>query len=232
MTHFVVYSEVKGTGSLICNFLHVASEGLRSKKKNLNTSYFIVTKSLDGVFIVYKLWQGGSKINKPGNATPESNFNRLYSLHFPRISRQLQSILGDQTLAEDIAQETFLKLYSTPPAEFANPGGWLSRVATNLAYNFLRGERHRRDRENRTAHWAEPPENLEERLLRNQEAIQVKEVLDRMPVRDRTCLVLKFTGYSYEEIAGIINVEKSSVGTILARARARFKEDFLQRERR
>jgi DNA-directed RNA polymerase specialized sigma24 family protein len=40
------------------------------------------------------------------------------------------------------------------------------------------------------------------------------------------CLLLKFSGYKYNEIAEVIGVESSSVGTILARAQAKFKEKY------
>ena len=50
-------------------------------------------------------------------------------------------------MAEEITQETFLKLYTTPPRQYQNIGGWLSRVAVNLAYNSLRREKSRQRRE-------------------------------------------------------------------------------------
>lgn len=163
----------------------------------------------------------------------EHQFRQIYDTHYHQILRQVNCLLGDRALAEDVAQEVFLKFYSCPPSQLDNPGGWLSRVAANLAYNFLRSEKRRRLREARVEPGQETfRECPEEKVFRRQEAALVREVLEQLPPRDRTCLILRFTGYSYEDIAGIIGVEKSSVGTILARARARFKEKYLRRKGR
>ena len=64
--------------------------------------------------------------------------------------------------------------------------------------------------------------------MKNQEVRTVRKILACLPDRDRMCLLLKFSGYKYGEIADIIEVEKSSVGTILARAQAKFKERYLK----
>lgn len=155
------------------------------------------------------------------------NFKELFDTYYTAVYRQLYFLLGEQTAAEDLAQETFLKLYSTPPRDLYNPGGWLVRVATNLAYNYLRSEKSRKERETNVEY--ERISNIisyDEMFIRSQEVRQVRAVLKQMAVRDRVCLLLKFSGYSYSEIADVIGVEKSSVGTILARALRRFKEEY------
>jgi len=50
--------------------------------------------------------------------------------------------------------------------------------------------------------------------------------LNSMEFRDRICLLLKFSGYKYSEIAEVLEVEISSVGTIIFRAQAKFKQKF------
>ncbi|MHB8172357.1 MAG: RNA polymerase sigma factor SigX [Thermincolia bacterium] len=159
------------------------------------------------------------------------DFKELYDTYYPAVCRQLSHLLREGAAAEDVAQEAFLKLYDTPPARLDNPGGWLKRVANNLALNFLRGEKNRQIRETRV-HLQEDlvSASTEEVFLRSQEAREVREVMDRLPVRDKTCLLLRFSGFSYDEIAEVIGVQKSSVGTILARAQARFKEEFQHRK--
>lgn len=165
---------------------------------------------------------------------PEENtvrFKTLFGTYYPRICRQLTYLLGDRAAAEDLAQETFLKLYQNPPSEWTNPGGWLAKVATNLAYNYLRGEKSRQARETNTANnAAHTVFSLEETISRSQEVAAVRSVLQQMAARDRTCLLLRFSGFSYAEIAGAIGVEKTSVGTILARAQGKFKEKYLSQK--
>lgn len=161
----------------------------------------------------------------------EKDFRQLYNTYYPQVIRRLLCIVGNKSLAEDLAQETFLKLYSCPPNQMDNLGGWLSKVAANLAYNQIREEKNRTAREIKSD-WlkdtkADPTEEI---VLRNQKAEFVQKMLQKLEPRDRTCLVLKFTGFSYEEIAEVIGINKTSVGTILARAQAKFKDECLKGE--
>ncbi|MGB9661494.1 MAG: sigma-70 family RNA polymerase sigma factor [Moorellaceae bacterium] len=147
----------------------------------------------------------------------------MFQTYHSEVYRWLYYLVGERPAAEDLAQEVFLKLYCRPPGDKSNLRGWLMRVAANLAYNYLRGEQRRRRREegsflkercNLTS--------LEEALLRDEEARRVRDCLARLSPRERLCLLLRQEGYSYAEIASVIQVDKNSVGTILARARRHF----------
>jgi DNA-directed RNA polymerase specialized sigma24 family protein len=52
-------------------------------------------------------------------------FRELFEANYPMVLRHLILILGEQAAAEDIAQETFIRLYERPPKEFTNLSGWL-----------------------------------------------------------------------------------------------------------
>lgn len=157
------------------------------------------------------------------------DFRELFTRYYPGVCRQLRAILGDAAAAEDLAQETFLKLYCNPPREKGNIGGWLHRVALNMAYKYMRREEIRRRRELR-ASTTEVEESWNPSFLRRQEIREVQEILEGLPPRDRLCLMLRFSGYSYKEIAGVIGVDVRSVGTILARARVKFRQAYDRQE--
>lgn len=160
------------------------------------------------------------------NRNPEQ-FHDLFDTYYPAIIRQLTYLTGERAIAEDLAQEVFLKLYSNPPADFSNPGGWLAQVATNLAYNHLRGEKRRHNREEYVGVRELPNVvAIDDIQNRNQEIRLVRQVLAKLPERDRMLLLLKFSGYRYEEIAPVIGVEKTSIGTLLARAQSRFRQAY------
>lgn len=74
--------------------------------------------------------------------------------------------------------------------------------------------------------------SIEEVAINNCEVNLTKKVLNALPSRDRMCLVLKFSGYKYSEIAEIIGVDKNSVGTLISRAQRKFKESYLSLEER
>jgi len=157
-------------------------------------------------------------------------YQELYNRYHPFVCRQLTYMLADRAMAEDVAQEVFLKLYSSPPREYQNIGGWLSRVATNLAYNYLRSEKSRQRREEKTSLPGRVVDSSEEQALKNEEVRSVRLVLDGLPERDQLCLLMKHSGFTYEDIAAATGLKKSSVGTIIARAQARFKKVYLEQK--
>lgn len=146
--------------------------------------------------------------------------------------RRLYYFLGERAAAEDIAQDVFLKLYHQPPRERSNLGGWLLRVAANLSYNYLRGEERRCRREKSQCREDAGATSPEEVVIRSQEARLVHQCLAKLPPRDRICLLLKNAGHSYAEIAEVIQVDKNSVGTILARTRRHFASLYNESEGR
>ncbi|WP_282433065.1 RNA polymerase sigma factor SigX [Desulfosporosinus youngiae] len=156
------------------------------------------------------------------------DFNTSYEKYYPVIFRHCAYLTGDVKAAEDIAQETFIKLYNSPPAH-DNTGAWLSKVATNLAYNYIRDQKTRRSKEPVIeGHMVSNVISIEEIAIKNSEVRLVRKLLNNLNHRDRLCLLLKFSGYKYNEIAEIAKIEKASVGKILARAQEKFKELYLK----
>jgi len=150
-------------------------------------------------------------------------FQDNYKLFYPRIFKQLLYLTGTKDIAEELAQETFIKLYTSPPAKEENLPAWLSKVAANLTYNFFRSEKRRKRREEReTIKQMQGVVPLEESILRQEEVRLVRECLEVIPDRERLALSMKFSGYSYREIAETLELKDSSVGTTLARAQKKF----------
>ncbi|MDN5330803.1 MAG: hypothetical protein PWP45_28 [Tepidanaerobacteraceae bacterium] len=149
-------------------------------------------------------------------------YSEVYANYYVKVYRQLFYMLNDPFLAEDLAQEVFLKFYQNPPGKEGSAGAWLFRVAKNLAYNCLRGEDNRKKRE--IKFWLSKRDS--EIFHLREEQIYVRQVLAKMDERDRMILIMKHSGYSYEEIAEVLGVNKTSIGTLVARARRKFKEYF------
>jgi RNA polymerase sigma factor (sigma-70 family) len=147
-----------------------------------------------------------------------SAFDRVYLAEYPRVLRHLTYLTGDRSLAEDLAQEAFGRLLQRADAEeLRDPGAWLLTVASNLAYNHARGETRRVERERRVA---DRPEGDVD------DVIDVRRALAALEPRDRTVLLLRHSGFSYAETAEAVGIQASSIGTILARARRRFREAY------
>src|SRR5512147_284516 len=112
-------------------------------------------------------------------------FKELFEGYYAAIVRQLTYLTGERAVAEELAQETFLKLYAAPPQELANPGAWLAKVAIHLGYNYLRSEKRRKNREEYVGVREFP--NLvaiDDIGIRNQEIRMVRQVLKSLPGRD------------------------------------------------
>lgn len=157
-------------------------------------------------------------------------FKNIYSEMFPKLVRQAAFLLGDPAAAEDLAQEAFLRLHGVGLDTVENPAGWLAKVTNNLCFSYLRKESSRRKREEIVCQqdiFASLNVPSAEKLALHREELQlVQKALGQLQPRDRLVLLMKFSGYSYDEIAATVEINRSSVGTILARARERFKREY------
>jgi RNA polymerase sigma-70 factor, ECF subfamily len=162
-------------------------------------------------------------------AAREAEFEALFLQHYSRVYGVLYRLVGNKTEAEDLALETFWKLWDQPPPRSANLGGWLYRVASRLGFNALRAA-HRRLRHEGEAgiitldRQAAPDPQRE--AERDDERRQARAALGRLSERHAQLLILRYSGLSYKEIAAALDVAPGSVGTLLARAEHEFEKQF------
>jgi RNA polymerase sigma-70 factor (ECF subfamily) len=149
----------------------------------------------------------------------------LYHARFQSLFRYLDRLTGDEDLAQDLAQDTFVRLYrrGTMPDD---PPAWLGTVATNLFRDQRRQSRRRAELVAEHAPDAAPsdPPAADATVLVREARTQARAALDALPSRDRTLLLLRHEGYSYRELAIAIGVAEGSVGTLLVRATRMFRE--------
>ncbi|HUG17248.1 MAG TPA: RNA polymerase sigma factor [Thermomicrobiales bacterium] len=153
----------------------------------------------------------------------ERAFEELFLRHYSWLLGVVRRIIGDADEAEEIVQETFLRLYQRPTIvnDDVNARGWLYRVAANTAFNAVRSRNRRARWSLRLARRPETGETSDDPLAivtAMDEAARVRMCLAGLPERQRHVLVLRAEGHSYAEIANMIDVKPGSVGTILARA--------------
>ncbi|MBX5437081.1 MAG: sigma-70 family RNA polymerase sigma factor [Alicyclobacillaceae bacterium] len=162
---------------------------------------------------------------------PES-FQVLFRTHYPTVLRHLLRIVADRPAAEDLAQEVFLRLYRSPPQRLEAVGAWLHKVAARVAYDYLRAKAARWRLEMREWALNAGPRDIagDEWMARHADREAVKQALMQLSERDRQVLLLRHSGYSYEEIAEIVGVRREIVGTVLSRAQQRFKQVYQREE--
>jgi RNA polymerase sigma-70 factor (ECF subfamily) len=145
----------------------------------------------------------------------------LVAAHRAAVVRYLARYTGDADLAEDLAQETFVRLYHRPPADRSEPRRWLFTVATNLARDAHRVARRRDELARAGAHRlpvADPPPDPAAALEREEVGSRVRSALAALSERDRTILLMREEGFSHREIAEAVGTTTKSVGTLIARA--------------
>ena len=152
-----------------------------------------------------------------------------YAAHRAQLIRWLTATTRDAAVAEDIAQEAFLRLAHEVEAGRApeSAGAWLHRVAANLAAS--RG-RHLTvvDRRNGELPVPEPvagPDVVAE-WAELTEALRI--ALERLPIADQSALVLAARGYRGPEIARRLGRTDGATRTLLCRARARMRLELAQ----
>ncbi|NLI93874.1 MAG: sigma-70 family RNA polymerase sigma factor [Peptococcaceae bacterium] len=162
---------------------------------------------------------------------PGQDFQVIFQNYYPKVVRQIAGFTGLNSVAEDLAQEVFLRLYHLDWTQIANLNAWLTRSSLNAACNYLRGEKRRTTREESNPDMNNcNTETSEQLLIREETRHHIMNILYALEERERHLLLLKYQGYSYQEIAKILNLKPVSVGTLLARARRQFKLLYLQKE--
>ncbi|GIP39459.1 RNA polymerase sigma factor SigX [Paenibacillus sp. J31TS4] len=158
---------------------------------------------------------------------PESHqFRTVFYEHYPVVRRKLVALVRDEAAADDLAQEVFLKLYRNPPDDPGALGAWLHRVLTRAGYDYLdkKARERRLQSKQELLFEGEGAPSGEEELLRLSEQEEVRNWLEELPERDRQALLLRYSGYSYEEIAQQLDMRQPLVGTMLHRATKRLRQ--------
>ncbi|WP_019911209.1 sigma-70 family RNA polymerase sigma factor [Paenibacillus sp. HW567] len=159
---------------------------------------------------------------------PESElFRTVFYEHYPVVKRKLTALVRDESAAEDLAQDVFLRLYRNPPDDPDALGAWLHRVLTRIGYDYLNKkvrERKLQDKQELLFGTEAGPPTGEETVLSKLDQEDVRGWLDGLPERDRQALLLRYSGYSYSEIAVQLGVNPPVVGTLLSRATYKLRQ--------
>lgn len=156
-----------------------------------------------------------------------SSIEKLIQRHKGKVFTYITMYMRDRSLAEDIFQETFLKVInSLRDGKYRDDGrflSWVMRIAHNLIIDHFRRERQNSVLSNdnyegdlfNSRHLSEA--NIEDNLVYNQIIEDVRSLLDELPDDQREVVMLRhYAGLSFREIADQTNV---SINTALGRMR-------------
>lgn len=153
------------------------------------------------------------------------------------VVRFLSRMVHQQALAEELAQEVFLRVYRSrksyqPRARFST---WLYRIATNVGLNALRDGRMRRLRETsmedmpsdaaRRAVLADPAANAEQAMLEAERRQEIRRAIEALPEKQRLAVLMhKYQEMDYAEIAEVLGCSESALKSLLFRAYETLRE--------
>lgn len=156
-------------------------------------------------------------------------FRTLVQCHQGPLGAYAQRMLDDRGRAEDVVQETLLRLWSQARrfrSERARLTTWLHNIAHNLCIDELRRESRQRPeavRDDAPADIASPGD------VRDGERREVllRQAISALPERQRSALVLcHYQGLSNRQAAEILGVRVEALESLLARARRTLKKEF------
>jgi RNA polymerase sigma-70 factor, ECF subfamily len=146
----------------------------------------------------------------------------VYRRHGPNCFALARRVLVDRTLAEEVVQEIFVRLWNQPERYEPARGSlraFLVAQAHGRSVDLLRAETARRRREEREARErAEPTLDLEREIVALSEGATVRGALAALPDAERVAIELAyFGGHTYREVAALLEQPE---GTVKSRIRA------------
>ena len=159
-----------------------------------------------------------------GGATQEA-LAEVYNRHSGAVHGLARRILRDETLAEEITQEVFLRLWNNPEKFDANRGSLRSFLLAHThgrSVDLIRSESARRTREDRDARLAVgETRNVEDEVWDMALAEQNKTALSSLIEGERRAIELAyFGGHTYREVADLLGEPE---GTVKSRIRSGMK---------
>jgi RNA polymerase sigma-70 factor, ECF subfamily len=165
-------------------------------------------------------------------AGDEAGFNYLVQKYHRAMIHFLFRMVRNQAIAEELAQEVFLRVYRSresyrAEAKFTT---WLYRIATNLAVNHARDTRHERsaqtiyldapdEESGTTPDVADDEPSVEQRLMRDERMAAIRTHVMALPERQRMAVLMhKYQGMDYRQIGEVLKLSESATKSLLFRA--------------
>ena len=171
-------------------------------------------------------------------AGDEAGFNFLVGKYHRAMISFLYRMVHNQAVAEELAQEVFLRVYRSresyrAEAKFTT---WLYRIATNLAVNHARDTKHERSAQNvyldapdeesgTTPDVADDTPTIEQTMLRDERMAAIRVHVMELPERQRMAVLMhKYQGMDYKQIGEVLKLSESATKSLLFRAYQTLRE--------
>jgi RNA polymerase sigma-70 factor (ECF subfamily) len=177
-------------------------------------------------------------------AGDEAGYNYLVGKYHRQIIHFLFRMVRNEAVAEELAQEVFLRVYRSRESYRAEAkfSTWLYRIATNLAVNHARDTKHERQAQTleldapdaesgSTPEVADDDPNVEQRMLREERMAAIRAQVAALPERQRMAVLMhKYQEMDYRQIGEVLKLSESATKSLLFRAYQTLRErlkDFI-----
>jgi RNA polymerase sigma-70 factor, ECF subfamily len=170
----------------------------------------------------------------------DSGFDLLIEKYRRPIVHFMFRMVHNQAVAEELAQEVFLRVYRSRASYRAEAkfSTWLYRIATNLGVNYARDTRHERNAHavyldqpdpetGTTPDVADSTPTIEQDLLREERLRSIRQHVLALPERQRTAVLMhKYQDLDYKEIGAVLKLSESATKSLLFRAYQTLRESL------
>lgn len=160
----------------------------------------------------------------PDQTSSGDDFGWFFAAEYPQVVRLLTVVLHDRACAEDLAQESFVRLHARwdKISRFDRPEAWVRRVALNLAFSWRRRELRRRERESEIVWAVGRTAGADEGSL---DRAVVLAAVARLAPRDRALVALHhLEDRPIAEVAEVLGLSPGATKVALHRARRRLAD--------
>jgi RNA polymerase sigma-70 factor (ECF subfamily) len=212
--------------------------------------------AIGGAFPASGNVQGGQQVRFDGPATlagtddaqvmlrvrdgDDAAFNYLVERYRRAMISFMFRMVHNAAIAEDLSQEVFLRVYRSranysADAKFTT---WLYRIATNLAVNHARDNKHERPEvkasidavDEETGLSIDVPDsrlNVEQDILRRERLQAIRKCVEALPERQRMAVMMhKYQEMDYRQIAEVLHLSESATKSLLFRAYETLRESL------
>lgn len=154
-------------------------------------------------------------------------FEEIYKAYWDKIFRVCMGYVNNHSLAQDMAQETFITVWKQLPGfrNEANIGTWIYRIATNNCLRQL-------EKEKRVKSTDLPIDLPEEKSMNLEPRFQLLyKLIAELPEIDRIIISLELEDVNQAEIAGITGFSESNIRVKIHRIKGRLTKKFAEHEK-
>ena len=144
-------------------------------------------------------------------------YSDLVTMHVNQVMQLIYRMYGNQQLAEDSAQKAFIKAWVKLPNYKTSYSfkSWVNRIAINTAIDMLRKDKRIVSQGTDDLFLVDRTPGPENQVIYNEQTASVRAAVLSLPEASRSVLILReFEGFSYQEIADMLDIP---LGTVMSR---------------